>query len=427
MTRKYFGLLVAAAVLALAGWGGSHVYTELHTQAGDTVPVTRVKRGDVTFHVSSQGAIQGGKSRTLVAPMTGSREIILTTLRRPGEMVEKDGIVAEFDTTEETYKLREAEADLAEAELQVKQSEYESQAREEELNYELIKARGELKIAEIECIRNPLVASITAQQNDISRDAAKERLQKLERDYPSRKKAATASIAIQLAAREKARMMAATARRNIEMMTLRAPMAGYVNVERNQNSNFFYQGMQLPLLQAGDTVRPGMPVAQIPDMGTWEASAQIGEEDRGHIAIGQQAAIELVALPGAKLTGSVANLGGTTGSPWNRRFECKLNVTGTAPGMRPGMTARIIIATHTAKSTLWIPAQALYESDGRKFVYLQSPGGFTTKDVTMIRRGESQVIVDGLKEGDIVTMANPIQNQDSSKAGSGGVSKALTK
>ena len=68
MTRKYFGLLVAAAVLALAGWGGSHVYTELHTQAGTTVPVTRVKRGDVTFHVSAQGAIQGGKSRTLVAP-----------------------------------------------------------------------------------------------------------------------------------------------------------------------------------------------------------------------------------------------------------------------------------------------------------------------------------------------------------------------
>jgi len=426
MTRQYFGLLVFAGVLALAGWGGSHVYAELHSQSAVTIPVTRVKRGDVTFHVSAQGSVQGGKSRTLVAPMTGSREMVLTTLRRPGEMVEKDEIVAEFDTTEETYKLREAEADLAETELQVKQSEFESQAREEELNYELIKARGDLKIAEIECTRNSLLAPITAQQNDITRDAARERLQKLEKDYPSRKKAATASIAIQLAAREKARMMAATGRRNIEMMTLRAPMAGYVNVDRNQNSNFFYQGMQLPLLQVGDGVRPGMPVAQIPDMATWEATAQIGEEDRGHLALGQQAAIELVALPGGKLTGTVSNLGGTTGSPWNRRFECKLNVTGTVPGMRPGMTARITIATHTAKNVLWIPAQALYESEGRKFVYLQSPGGFTTKDVTMIRRGESQVIIDGLKDGDVISMANPLQNQDT-KSAAGGASKALPK
>ena len=90
MTKQVFGALLVAALLALAGWGGSHIYTELNTQGGSTVPVTRVKRGDVTFHVSAQGALQGGKSRVLVAPMTGSREIVLTMLRRPGELVEKD-------------------------------------------------------------------------------------------------------------------------------------------------------------------------------------------------------------------------------------------------------------------------------------------------------------------------------------------------
>ena len=426
MTFKYVGMFLATAVLLLAGWGGAHVYRELQTNSGGGVPVTKVKRSDVTFHVSSQGALQGGQSRVLTAPMTGSREVSLTMLRRPGELVEKDAIVAEFDTTEESYKLREAEADLAEAELQVKQSEFESQAREEELLYELIKARADLKIASIECIRNPLIALLTAQQNDIALAAAKERLEKLERDYPSRKSAAVASTAIQAAARDKAKMMAATARRNIEMMTLRAPMAGYVNVGRNQNSNFFYQGMQLPLLQVGDAVRPGLPVAQIPDLSTWEATAQIGEEDRGHIAVGQTAVVELVALAGKRLTGTVANMGGTTGPPWNRRFECKLNVQGATTEMRPGMTVRIVITTHTARGALWIPAQALYESDGRKFVYLQGAGGFTTKDVTMLRRGESQIVIEGLKEGDVVSMANPIQNQESSPNG-GGVTKAITK
>jgi len=426
MNRKLVMLVLAAAVLVLAGWGGTHIYNELRMQPGAGVPVTKVKRGDVTFHVTANGALQGGKSQILTAPMTGGREITLTTLRRPGDLVAKDEVVAEFDTTEETYKLREAEADLGEAELQVKQSEFESKAREEELNYELIKARSELKVAEIECRRNSLIAALTARQNDIARESARERLEKLERDYPSRKAAAAASIAIQLAARDKAKMMAATARRNIDMMTLKAPMAGYVNVERNQNSNFFYQGMQLPLLQVGDAVRPGLPVAQIPDLSTWEATAQIGEEDRGHIAVGQQAVVELVALPGKRLTGSVSNLGGTTGPPWNRRFEAKLSVQGATPGMRPGMTARIVIATHTAKGVLWIPAQALYESDGRKFVYVESPGGFVTKDVKMVRRGESQVIVDGLEEGAVVAMANPIESQASTKQ-SGGVTKAITK
>ena len=426
MSFKYIGLLFVISVLLLAGWGGAHVYQEFQTGTGGTLPTTKVRRGDVVFHASAQGALQGGKSQVLTAPMTGSREIALTRLRRPGELVEKNAVIAEFDTTEETYKLREAEADLAEAELQVKQSEFESQAREEELLYELIKARADLKVAEIECIRNPLVAALTAKQNDISKLSAQQRLEKLERDYPSRKSAAVSSTAIQIAAREKAKMLAATARRNIEMMTLRAPLAGYVNVERNQNSNFFYQGMQLPLLQVGDAVRPGMPVAQIPDLTSWEATAQIGEEDRGHIALGQAAVVELVAIPGKQLIGTVSNLGGTTGPPWNRRFECKLNVQGATADMRPGMTARVVIATYTAKNVLWIPAQALYESDGRKFVYLEAPGGFVTKDVTMLRRGESQVIVEGLREGDTVAMANPTQKQESGKQ-SGGATKAISK
>ena len=38
-------------------------------------------------------------------------------------------VVAQFDTTEETYKLREAEADLAESEQQVVQAENEARPR----------------------------------------------------------------------------------------------------------------------------------------------------------------------------------------------------------------------------------------------------------------------------------------------------------
>ena len=84
-------------------------------------------------------------------------------------------------------------------------------------------------------------------------------------------------IAIQEAGRNKAKVQAETARRNIEMMTLKAPADGYLNVERNTNTNFFYSGHEFPLYQVGDQVRPGMAVAQIPDLDSWEASAQIAE------------------------------------------------------------------------------------------------------------------------------------------------------
>jgi multidrug resistance efflux pump len=276
--------------------------------------------------VTAKGALQLGNSKMLLAPSTGSPHLTLTSLRRSGYLVEKAEVVAEFDTTEELYKLREAESDLAEAEQAVKQAAEESQAKEEELEYDLMKARSEVNLAALETRRNPLVAGITAKQNDLALADAKERLGRIERDYAERKAAAKASVAVQEAARKKAEIQSTTARENIEKMTLKAPASGYVNVEQNTNTNFYYTGMQFPLFQVGDQVRAGMAVAQIPDMEQWEATAALAESARGHLAVGQGAEVQVVALGGKKLNGKVVDLGGTTGPQWNRRFECRLKL-----------------------------------------------------------------------------------------------------
>ena len=55
------------------------------------------------------------------------------------------------------------------------------------------------------------------------------------------------------------------------------------------------------------------------------------------------------------------------------------------------------------------PAQALFESDGKMFVYLRSGGAFARKDVTLVRRNETRVVLTGLHEGDVVALANPTE------------------
>jgi multidrug efflux pump subunit AcrA (membrane-fusion protein) len=356
----------------------------------------------------------------LTAPMTGGGTLTLTDLRKSGELIGKDDVVAQFDTTDEAFKLREAEADLAEAEQQVTQAENEAKAKEEELEYDLIVARGALKQAEIETRSNPIRPALTAKQNNITLEGARTKLEKLERDYPQRKAAAGASIAIQEAARSKARVLADTARRNIEMMTLRAPAGGYVNVERNTNTNFYFSGMTLPLFQVGDQVRPGMAIAQIPDLNDWDVSAQIAETDRGHLSIGLPAEIHVIALPGRKFPAKVKDLGGTSGPPWERRFECKLALLESAPELRPGMSARIVITLDTLKNTTWLPTQALFEQGGRTFVYARQGGKFLPKDVTLVRRGESRVVVTGVKPGEEIALASPDQKDQANDKKAGG-------
>jgi len=421
------GVPAALLVLGAGAWGGVKLRALMTSAPGDSLPAARVRRGDVVVAINAKGDLQGGNTEVLSAPMTGGNEMVITYLRAPGERVEAGDVVVKIDTTEQEFKLREAEADLAEAEQQVIQAEADSKAREEETRYALAQAETEVKLAELECRRNELLAAIVAKQNLLALEAAHDKLRQMKQDFDNRRATSAAAIAIQQAARNKATVQAATARRNIENMTLKAKSGGYVSIQQNANTNISWWGMQLPSFQVGDAVRAGMPIAQIPDLKNWEVVARIGELDRGHIAAGQAAEIFVPALAGRGFKGKVKDVGGTTGPPWNRRFDCKLTLDDPIVELRPGLSARLVITTGILKSVLWVPSQALFESDGRTFVYTQSAKGFVPHDVKLVRRSESQVVLEGVNQGQLVALARPEDHVRKAPAGENGAMKAIAK
>ncbi len=426
--KKIIGPGIALASIALAAWGGVRLYRVTNTTLEAVTPTTAVKRGDVTFAVYARGEFQGGNSIMMTAPMAGGNDMTITSLRSPGELVKSGDTVAEFDTTEQLYKLKEAEADMAEAEQKVIQAQAQMQAKEEEDNYLLIKAKSDLKQAQLDARKNPVLSSIQAKENDLAVAGAQATLDQLTRDLANRKATSQAGVAIQNAVVAKAKVQIGTAQKNIEMMTLRAPRDGYVNVQQNTNVNNFYSGMILPMLQVGDTIRAGMAVVQLPDMKNWEATVHIAEADRGHLALRQPAVVTAVALPEHPYHGKISDLGGTAGPMWDRRFECKIAVEDPSPELRAGMTANIVITAETLKSVLWIPAQALFESDGRTFIYARTQeGGFATADVKLVRRSESQVVITGANEGTQVALARPDQKKDTGKEKKPSAAQAISK
>ena len=417
--------LVCLLAFGLAIWEGIRLYHSLATSRTPPVPTTRVRRGDVTLTVTAKAELRGGNSEELAAPMTGEGEMHITFLRKSGEVVKDGDTVLEFDATDQNYKLREAEADLAEAEQQVKKAEAESQAQQEENNYALLKAKADVRQAELDCRKNRLLSAIAAKQNDLALESARHHLEQLQQDMASRQATNQAGIAIQEAARDKAKVQAATARRNIEALTVKARRAGYVAIRQNTNINFGYTGMALPPFRVGDRVNPGMVVAEIPDLKSWELAANIGELDRGHLSPDEKVAIRIVAVPSREFHGHIKDMGGTTGPPWDRHFECKIALDDPAPELRPGMNANVVINAEILHNVLWVPGQAVFESDGRTFVYTQSGSGFAPSDVKLVRRSESQAIITGVSEGQVVALANP--EQQSVKKTAGGALQAIPK
>lgn len=415
-------LLIIAGVcasIALASFFGVRAYSAIAASKRPVVPTVRVQRGDLSMTINALGELRGQNPEFLTAPMTGGNEMHITLLRKSGELVKPGDVIVEFDTTEQAYKLKEAEADLAEAEQHILQAKAQQQAQEEEDRYALLKAQTDIQTAELDVRKNPLLPAIVAKQNDLALSSARERLLELQKNLANRKATNDAAIAIQQAGKAKAEAQAATARQNIEAMTLRAHRAGYVSVEQNASGEFFFYGMTLPPYQTGDAVRPGMAVAQIPDLDHWQVEANIGELDRGHLAIGDPVEVTIIAIPERKFSGHVKEIGGTTGPPWNRRFSCKIALDTSSPKLRPGMSAQLVVTTEQMRGVLWLPAQALFESDGRTFVYVRSGGAFTPRDVKLLRRNESRVVISGLNEGQLVALANPAENSARNPARTG--------
>jgi hypothetical protein len=85
-----------------------------------------------------------------------------------------------------------------------------------------------------------------------------------------------------------------------------------------------------------------------------------------------------------------------------------------------------VITTDVLKNVLWAPAQALFESDGRTFVYVRGVEGFLPHDVKLVQRSESRVVIEGLKEGTMIALASPDQ-QIKKATDPGGALKAIPK
>lgn len=406
LKRSAFWIVVAAVVVA-AGWGAWRGYRVLTAPASANVPVAEVRHGEIRFNVYAQGTLTGGNSEVLTAPMVNGDTLSIRDILETGSLVKPGEVVAQFDTSAQEYNLKQAQAALAQAQQQVLGAQATAAAQTEDDAYQLIKAQYDVQRTELQVRKNPILAAVDAQKNDLNLAAAREHLRQLQQDVASRKANNQASIALQEAAERKAQSDASTAEANIAAMSLKATRGGYMSIRENMRNGF--NGLAVPVYQIGDVTDPGLAIAEIPDTTSWELNVTVSELDRGHIAVGQAATAEFDPLPGQSFPARVKSMGGATGPPWNRQVKCVLELLRTSPALKPGLSAKVIITTQTLPDALYVPSQAVFGPDGANYVYVRANGQFARRPIKVLSRSESQVVLQGVRAGDVIALANPEQ------------------
>jgi biotin carboxyl carrier protein len=423
--RAYvIGALVAVALVggAAAVFGVANL-----TPVPDRIPTTRPTRGDIDVRIHTMGELGPRRSMTMAAPSVGGM-LQIVTLSPAGTVVKEGDVVIRFDQAEQQFNLQQAESELAEAEQAIVKLKADARVQISTDALNLLHARHELRRAEIAVSGNEFVGKIEAEKNDLTLEQARGALAQIEGDAKTHADSSRAALAVALEKRTKSQIAADFAKKNIENMTVKAPIGGLIVIKDNNDASggFMYEGMKLPTYREGDTVQPGRTVAEVVDLSEMEITAKVSEAERASLTAGAAANITLEALPGAPLTAESKGVGGIAPNDFwepqtTQQFMTSFGLSHPSSELRPGMTARIVVKGETLTNVTHLPRQVLFEKEGGPIVYVRDGAGFKPLPVHIVRLTENRVVLKDFPADADVALVNPdIFNERAKAASSSG-------
>lgn len=422
------GIVVSVAVVLLATVGVALASRQFKA-VEQPVPTARVERGDLEIDVVTPGEFRAPRSAVLTAPpVNGSLEIV--SMLSTGAKVKKGEVLLQFDPSEQEYNFEQNESQLHQAEQDIAKARADAAVQAALDQTALLKARFDVRRAELDVQRNELVSEIDARKNNLALEEAKRKLQQLEQDVKSRAVSGEANIKVLEEQRSAAKLAMQVAQQSIDNMTLKAPIDGIVSVKDNRDATgmggFVPPGIVVPEYRAGDLVAPGRPLIEVLDTSQMEVQAKISENDRANVSPNQPVEIRVDAHPGPVFPAKVRSIAGLAARQWNntstQKFDASFQLDQSSPELRPGISAWLMIHGNRLRNVLYLPRQCLFEKDNKQIIYVKKGSGFESQEVKVKYRTESRIVVDGIGEGIEVALVNPtVKDSTSSGKTSGAI------
>ena len=304
MTRTR--LIIAVTAVALVGAGAFAAKSLAGSTAGAigdsgaVVPTTRITRGTLELTVHMTGDLRATRQAALTAPAVGGAMRVLKVLES-GTTVNEGDAIMEFDPADQLYALEQAESQVLEADQEItkRRADAETQTAQDKLTLQT--ARFDLRRAELDAsVDADLIAANELKIRQVTLQEAKRKVQQSEQDIEARAVTAKAALMVLEERRNRQKLTADRARQNMDLLVVKASIAGTVSVRENQDAagGFFFSGMTLPPYRVGDSVFSGRPVIDVFDLSSLEIKALVNEQERVNVSAKQPALVTSNAAPG---------------------------------------------------------------------------------------------------------------------------------
>ena len=403
-----------AALVAVAGLG---VAVSLFPKSGIVAPaaangqengarqgLVTVSRRDFVRAIRLNGTVEAIQSTTIAAPrLSGpnAQSLVITRLIRPGSTVQAGDLVVEFDRQQQLTNALDRRAELADLEQQIRKREAQERAAAAKDDSEIKVAESSQSRAELEMIKNPMIAKIEAEKNVNALEQAKATLKQLQTTYELKRKAAEADIRMLSIRRDRAENAMKMAETNASRMAITAPIGGMVVLKT------IWKSGQMAEVQEGEEVRAGVPVADIVNPNAMRVRSRVNQADVNDLRLGQAVTVGLDAYPELRFAGRISQLSPlgviSTLSPKVRTFIVLINVEGSHPNLMPDLTASLDVELARQPGVLVIPRDAVRRDGERALVSVQRGSGLEERQVTLGEANAHEVVVvSGLDAGAVI-------------------------
>jgi multidrug efflux pump subunit AcrA (membrane-fusion protein) len=370
-----------------------------------SIPLYTVEESAFSIEVKGFGEIEAAQSQKIMTP--GRRPMTLAWLRDENTYVEKGDIIARFDAQQIQKDSRSEELDLLALEQDIVKSTAQQNQARQDVDSDQTFVRHEFDFVDRFAIDDLRIYSqleiIDTLANRDFLEAKDDFLEWKETSIVEQHSNQMAVLDIRKSGVQTKFEQHQQALSSLEVVS---PYSGLLVYEKDRRG-------EKPAV--GQTVFPGRPIAQIPNLDDMQANVFVQANDAIDLDKGQGVEIRLDAFPASVFKGEIADVSGfprsiERGNPVTF-FELTIKlIEQDKTMMQPGRKLSANIDVKAPSTSLVIPLQSLHFEDGSSYVYLKDGSSFKKQKVSSGRKNLFVVeVTEGLSSGDVIALSAPNQ------------------
>jgi HlyD family secretion protein len=421
-SRAPLWILAAVAVAALVYVAIDRVRMAPAQEIAASVPTIAVSAGEVRSTMRVEGTVEAENSFTLLAPrIQGSRNdfnrgggggpgggidfnLVLLHLAKPGTMVKAGDVVGEFDTQNQLQRLDDYRDTVVQLEGQIRKMTADLEAAREQRAQAIRTAKSAWDQAQLDLKTGPVLSDIDREKFRLTVEEDQLAYQEQLKEMSAFEESQRASLRSSQFSLDQARSELQRAERNIQKMTIRAPidgMAVLANVVLNNETR---------QVREGDQIFAGQPFLSIVDPRSMILKATVNQVDAERMRLGMKASVSLDAYPELHVPATIEGIGAmAVASTFRANFvgqiPVRLRIDAHDARLIPDLTGSAEVVLAAENDAPVAPRTAVFADAGGSFVFVKTTEGFKRRPVELGLESYTDVAIkSGLHPGDILAL-----------------------